>query len=143
MADPFVGKTPKVTETTAPEAGDKPVAAAMAPVPVTIIGTMADTIPSSGTIAVTPGAQQPNLVVRAITPLVAILIRFVNVYLGMVVGLLGTAATSNAITAPDFGHLLLKCAGLAVGGSVVLLLKDVVTVLGNLERKYPLATGSI
>jgi len=113
------------------------------PVVVTVVDTGNGTkMPPNGTIAVTPDSQ-PNLVVVVVTPLMALLIRFVNVYIGMLVGLLGTAMTSSAITAPDFGHLVLKCASLAIGGAVVLSLKDVITVLGGLERKYPLLTGSV
>ena len=114
------------------------------PVAVTIIGTGdGQVVPATGTIATTPGPSQPNLLVTVVTPLMAIVIRFVNVYVGMLVGLLGAAMTSNALPAPDFGHLVLKCASLAIGGAVVLSLKDVITVLGGLERKYPLLTGSV
>lgn len=121
----------------------KTVTEPVQPVAVTIIGT-SDNAPSmAGVTAVTPGQQTPNVLINIVNPIVAIVVRFVNVYIGMVVGLLGTAMTSNAISAPDFGHLLLKCAGLAIGGAVVLSLKDVVTVFGRLEQKYPLATGSI
>jgi hypothetical protein len=114
---------------------------AIPPVAVTIIG--GDPATTTGTIATTAGQTQPNLVITVVTPVVALAVRFLNVYLGMVVGLLGTAMTSSAITAPDFGHLILKCAGLAIGGAVVLSLKDLVTIFGKLEQKYPLATGSI
>lgn len=96
----------------------------------------------TGTVLTTPD-HQPNVIVTVITPVLALLVRFINVYVGMVVGLLGTAMTSNAITAPDFWHLFIKCCGLAVGGAVVLMLKDIVTIFGRLEQKYPLATGSI
>jgi hypothetical protein len=110
------------------------------PVAVTVIGTP----PVGGPVTVvTPGASQPNIVVTVVSPLVAIVVRFLNVYVGMVVGLLGTAMTSGAIAAPDFYHLVLKCGGLAIGGAVVLSLKDVVTVLSGLEQKFPLATGSV
>lgn len=135
--------TPVVVGTAAVVAGDKPTTAMLPPVPVTIIGTMADAVPTTGTIGVTPGPQQPNVLITVVTPFMALLVRFLNVYVGMVVGLLGTAMTSTAIPAPDFLHLVLKCAGLAIGGAVVLSLKDLVTIFGRLEQKYPLATGSI
>lgn len=122
----------------------KVVTAAIEPVSVAIIG---GTVPAgspltTGTTATTPD-HQPNLVVTVITPIMALLIRALNVYVTAVVGLLAAAMTSNAITAPDFAHLLLKCAGLAIGGTVVMLLKDIVTVTSGLERKFPLATGSV
>jgi hypothetical protein len=45
--------------------------------------------------------------------------------------------------APDFAHLVLKCMSLAVAGAVVLSLKDLVTIFGKLEGKYPLLSGSV
>ena len=118
--------------------------AAIPAVSVAIIGTGdgGGSPLTSGVVAVTAN-HMPNLVVQVVTPLAALVIRFVNTYVGIVVGLLAAGMTSNAIPAADFGHLLLKCMGLAVAGSVVLLLKDVVTIFGKLEQKYPLATGSV
>lgn len=114
------------------------------PVVITVIGGTGDggAPLTTGTVATTPD-HQPNIVLTVVTPLVAILVRFINVYVGMVVGLLGTAMTSNAIPAPDFWHLFLKCASLAIGGAVVLSMKDIVTIFGKLEGKFPLASGSI
>lgn len=110
------------------------------PVPVTIIGTGDGLVP--GTKAITPH-DQPNIVVNVVQPIVALFFRFVNVYIGNVVGLLAVGMTSSELPAADFGHLLLKCMGLAIAGSVVLLLKDVVTISQKLEQKYPLLTGSV
>jgi hypothetical protein len=125
---------------------DKAVPATIAPVQVAIIGTGTGdgggTPITSGTVAMTPD-HMPNLAVRVITPVVAIAVRFLNVYIGTVVGLLVPAMTSNVIPAPDFYHLLMKCAGLAVGGAVVLSLKDIVTIFARLEQKFPLLTGSV
>ncbi len=120
-----------------------------APIPPIVV-TMIDTGTTpgggspltTGTQASTPD-HQPNIVLDMVKPVVALVIRFVNVYVGMVVGLLGTAMTSNAIPAPDFWHLIVKCMGLAIGGAVVLMLKDVVTIFGKLERDHPLLTGSV
>ncbi len=124
--------------------GEKNILTETPPVSVTIIGTGdgGAPLPCDGTVIQTPGAQ-PNLIVQVVTPIVALVIRFLNVYLGMVIGLLGTAMTSNAIPAPDFAHLFMKCAGLAIGGAVVLSLKDIVTIFSGLEKKFPLATGSV
>jgi len=116
------------------------------PVKVSIVGT-GDTgnggLPATGTVAHTPGAHNPNLIVEIVPPIVALLVRFGNVYVGNLVGLLAAGMTSNAIPAPDFWHLLMKCASLAVAGAVVLMLKDVVTVFGKLEQRFPLASGSV
>jgi len=112
----------------------------MPPVAVTVIGTGDGLV--GGTKATTP-PDQPNLVVNVVQPVVALLVRFVNVYIGNLVGLLAAGMTSNAIPASDFGHLVLKCASLAVASAVVLSLKDIVTVFGKLEQKFPLLTGSV
>ena len=115
----------------------------MESVKVTVIGTGGESEGLvGGTTARTP-TLQPNIYVNVISPFVAIVVRFLNVYVGMVVGLLGTAMTSQAITAPDFGSLLIKCMGLAVGGAVVLSLKDIVTIFARLENKFPLSTGQV
>lgn len=116
---------------------------AVEPVVVSVIGTGDGSKLPSGTVATTPGAHEPNIVVRVVTPILALAIRFVNVYIGSLVGILGAAMTSNIIPAHDFYHLLLKCAGLAVAGSVILLLKDIVTVFGGLEKRFPIASGSV
>lgn len=113
-------------------------------VPVAIIGTAdASKIPP-GIEAVTEGAHNPNLtIVAVIPPLVAVGVRFVNTYLTTLVGLITAAATTNIIPAHDFYHLVLKCAGLSVASAGIGLMKDLVTVFGRLEGKYPLATGSV
>ena len=116
------------------------------PVHVTMVGTGdggggGAPIPS-GTMATTPD-HQPNIIVKVVTPLAAIVIRFSNAYLTALVGLVTVGLTSDAIPAADFAHLVVKCAGLSLAGPGVALLKDVITILGNLEKKYPLLTGSV
>ena len=118
----------------------KAVTELVPPVPVTIIGTGDGLV--TGTKATTPH-DQPNIVVNVVQPVVALALRFVNVYIGNVVGLLAVGITSHELPASDFYDLLLKCMGLAVAGAVVLTLKDVVTVTAKLEQKYPLLTGSV
>lgn len=118
----------------------------MLPVAVTIIGTSTGDgplVPATGTIAKTPGAHQPDLIVTVVTPLMAIVIRFANVYIGSLAGILAGAMASDVIPAADFVHLFRACAGLALGGAVLLSLKDVATVLTGLEKKFPLLTGSV
>lgn len=128
MTDPLATKT----ETTV-----------VPPVTVTVIGTDAAGAPlTTGTQATTPD-HQPNLIVQVVNPLVAVALRFLNVYLGNLVGLVTAGMTSNAIPAQDFGHLVAKCAGLAVAGAVVLSMKDILTVFSGLEKRWPLASGSV
>ncbi len=112
-------------------------------VPVTIIGTGDGSVPSTGTVAVTPRPSSPNLIITVVTPLMAISIRFANAYLTALVGLVLAGMTSNIIPANDFVSLVGRCATLSLAGPGVSLAKDLITVLGRLERKYPLATGSV
>lgn len=113
------------------------------PVAVTIIGTGDGASPSlAGTIAVTPG-QQPNVLINIVTPLMALGVRFANVFLTGLLGILTGAMATNVIQASDFLHLVYKCAGLAIAGAGMGLIKDLVTIFGKLEQKNPLLTGSI
>jgi hypothetical protein len=101
---------------------------------------------SSGTIAETPGHSQPNLAVNVIGPTVAIIVRFVSIYLTIFLGLITAALTphgQNAIPWQDFSHLLVTCATLSLSGSLLDLIKNLVTIFGRLEGKYPLLTGSV
>ncbi len=123
--------------------GEKVITGPVEPVKVAIVGTGDGGLPASGTIATTPGSHNPNLIVEVISPIVALIVRFLNVYIGSLVGLLAAGMTSNAIPASDFWHLFLKCASLAVAGAVVLSLKDIVTIFAGLEKKFPLGSGSV
>lgn len=117
------------------------------PVAVTVIGTgsaVGGPAPlATGVEAVTPAQSQPNLLVLVVSPIAAILIRFANTYLTVLVGLVGAGLTSDAIPYSDFFDLVLRCAGLSVAGAGLGLLKDCATVFGRLETKYPLLTGSV
>lgn len=97
----------------------------------------------TGTIAVTPAPHQPNLVTIVVSPLVAIVIRFANTYLTVLVGLVAAGMTSDVIPYTDFFNLISKCAGLSIAGAGLGLLKDLVTIFGKLEGKFPLLTGSV
>lgn len=116
----------------------------IAPVPVTIIGTGDGQSPSlAGTIATTPG-QQPNLLVNVVTPFMAIAVRFGN---GFCVAFVG------ALTAGGLGQTVMPHGSLIdiIKPSVILalsiagvgLIKDCATVFSGLEKKFPLASGSV
>lgn len=123
----------------------------VAPTPVTLIGTKKDMIPTVGTIATTPGPGQPNVVVEnIITPFVAIVVRFAFMFAKSVAGFLtlsmvppGGNPVLIAMHGMDFYHLLLTGIGLSIAPTVYDLLQSLVGVLGKLEQKYPLLTGSI
>jgi len=115
------------------------------PLPVTLIGVRSENSGApivDGQVIATPD-HQPNLVVQVITPLLAVVIRFTNAYLTAIVGLLVGGPATGLVTAVDLYHLVLKCASLALFGPVVALLKDVITILTGLERKFPIATGNV
>lgn len=112
-------------------------------VTVAMIGTGDGGKLPTGTEAVTPDPHQPNIVVKVVTPVLAILIRFANAYVTALIGLVTVGLTTDALPAADFGVLVIRCTGLAIAGPAVSLAKDIVTILGGLEKKYPLATGSV
>jgi hypothetical protein len=142
MTDPGLPPTPSAPKLADPT---KIVTEPLAPVAVAIIGMPSPPgvdPPATGSIIQTP-AHQPNYILTVIPPLLAIFVRFANAYLTTLVGLVGVGMTSNALPAADFAHLVLKCAGLSVAGAGFGLLKDLITVFGRLEGKYPLLTGSV
>lgn len=118
----------------------------VAPVTVAIVGTGDGSRLASGTVATTAGSHEPNIVIQAVQPVVAVGVRFANTFLIQLVGLLVAAMTPTGATvlhARDFFHLVALCAGLALPGAGLGFLKDLVTIFGRLEQKFPLATGSI
>lgn len=113
------------------------------PVTISIVGTgntsgggVAPT--PDGTEAVTPGAQ-PNLLVNVVPPVIAIAVRFVNQFLTAFAGFIGVDFVSPDLFSLDLRSMAL----LALSAATIGLLKNLVTVFGRLEGKYPLYTGSI
>lgn len=114
------------------------------PVVVSVVGTGDGTRLPSGTVAETRGVATPNVVVKVITPFVALGVRFLNAYLTTLVGLITAGLVGkDVLPAADFVALLVICAKLSLAGPVVDLIKNAVTILGRLEGKYPLLTGSV
>jgi hypothetical protein len=116
------------------------------PVQVAVIGTGDGSKLADCTVAVTAGAHEPNIIVTVVGPLLAIVIRFVNVFLVQLVGLLiagMTPAGAKLLYTGDFLHLVVVCSSLALPGAGLGFIKDLVTVFGRLESKYPLLTGSV
>jgi len=119
------------------------------PVTISIIGTgtsegggVAPT--PSGQVATTPGTQ-PDLIINVITPMMAILVRFVTLFLNTFVGALTAAGVGGPelLGATDFHGVALSGAWLSLSVAGVGLLKNLATVFMRLEGKYPIATGSI
>lgn len=115
-------------------------------VPVTLIGTGPGT-DMKGITAVTPSKNTPNIIVTSvISPLVAVLIRFIHLYLTTLVGLITAGVTplaDNLIAYTDFMTLVTGCMLLAIPGPAIGALKDIITIFGRLEGKFPLLTGNI
>jgi hypothetical protein len=115
------------------------------PVTVTVIGDASSggaPIPS-GTVLVTPD-HQPNVVYRVITPLVAILVRFVNTFCVSLAGSLSAGGlTANIMPHADFTGLVKSAVILAACIAGVGLVKDSATVFSGLEKQFPIATGSV
>lgn len=112
-------------------------------VKVTMIGTGDGSKVEPGTV-VTSGLSA-NMQVGLIRPVVALAVRFVHLYLTTFVGLLTAAGVGAETFAVDatFQQVVAASALSSLIVSGVGTLKDLVTVFGNLEHKYPLATGSI
>lgn len=129
-------ETPKTTE-------ERP----LSPVAVTVIGhgpvTGGSAPMETGLVATTPAPNQPNLLVTVVTPIAAVCIRFINTYLTVLTGLVAAGMTSDIIPHTDFFELVVSCAGLSIAGAGVGLLKDLVTIFGRLEGKFPLLTGNV
>ncbi len=129
-------------------ADDKTDVVAVPTVTVAVVGTGDGglTHPLHDTIAVTPD-HLPNVSVKVIAPLVAIGVRFGNIYLNSLSGFLVAATMTpqgaKLLGGREFSHTLYVCAGLAVAPAMVGFVKDLVTIFGKLEGKYPLLTGSI
>lgn len=130
------------------------------PVAIAIVGTGSTGTGDGGIVpspvrmeAVTPG-QQPNLFVKVITPVMAILIRAIYLFLVTFSAILsaeGLAATGldptgvikNVISVADFKQAVMLAAWLGFIAAFLGTVKNLVTIFGQLEGKYPLATGSI
>lgn len=118
---------------------------ALDPVSVTIVGTGTGDGVVKGTIGVTP-PHQANLVVNVVSPIVALAVRFANIFATTLLGLLGAAVTPaghEMLGAGDFNKLLINCASLSLAPAVLDLLKNLITIFGRLENKYPLLTGNV
>jgi len=113
------------------------------PVRVAVIATGDASRLPMNTLVETPDSDQPNIVMKSIPPLVAVLVRFANTFLTVLLGLVTGSLATNVIPAKDFLDLVMKCAGLSVAGAGIGLIKDLVTIFSGLEQRYPLKTGNV
>lgn len=120
--------------------GEKPVPE----LPVTVIGVRT---PDSGAPIVngqviqTPDSQ-PNLVVRVISPLVAVFVRAAKVFINTLLGGLGLTGVSAATGTLPWASWE-AAAATAASAAFVSILLNATTILGDLEKRFPLLTGSV
>lgn len=122
---------------------NKDVTSSMEPIQVSVVG---GTGTGTGSGLVETPAGQPNIAIRIITPIVAILVRFAHTFGITLVGLLTAAMTplgENVLQPMAFADLVMACARLSVAGASVGAIKDIVTIFGKLEGKFPLLTGGV
>jgi len=117
------------------------------PVTISIVGTgdgagggMAPT--PNGTLATTPD-HQPNLLVQVIPPVVAIIVRAVSLFLTTFVGLLTAAGIGVGASGANVAATITSCAYASLIVAGMGTLKNLITIFGRLEGKFPIATGSI
>ncbi len=110
---------------------DEDKTAAIPPVVVTVIGgTGAGSPLTTGTVGITPD-HQPNLVAQVVPPVRAMLIRGLYLFF---FSLSGSLVTEHSLKA----SALTALAAMGLG-----IVRDCVTIFGNLEKQFPLATGSV
>lgn len=118
---------------------------AIAPVNVAVISGTGDggSPLTTGTMGTTPD-HQPNIVIQVVTPIVAILVRFANDFCvslagSLTAGSLGTKYLPHTTVA----DMVQVSAFLAICIAGVGLVKNAATVFSGLEKKFPLASGSV
>lgn len=87
----------------------------------------------------TPAGHSDEMV-KIITPVAAIVIRTAKTYVQSLIGFLaasGLGMAPSVLPAGDFGHLLGKCAGLALAPAFMSMLYNISTLLTALGDKYP------
>lgn len=111
------------------------------PVSVSIIGTSEGLV--NCTTAKTP-PDQPNIIIKIVSPLVAVGVRFGNTFCVSFAGSLTAGGlTVKVMPHADFAQLLSLSAFLALCIAGVGLVKDSATVFSGLEKRFPLGSGSI
>ncbi len=127
---------------------DKTVQTPIPPVVVTMVGTGTgdgggSPIPS-GTTLKTPD-HQPNVIIRVVAPIWAILVRAGYTFSTALVSALTVGGLTGEKILPhaDFVELLHSAIFLASVTTGLGALKDVATVFSGLEKKFPLASGSV
>lgn len=114
---------------------------------VTIIGTGTGdggTPLSTGVLAQTPD-HLPNLVLRVISPALAIIVRAIVAFLTAASGVLTAAGLggSKLFGASDLHGILVIAAWTGVCAAIPVTAKNLLTIFAGLEGKFPLWTGTV
>lgn len=114
------------------------------PVTVAIIGTGDGSRLPSGTIAETPGKHEPNIIVKVVLPIVALLVRFGYDWCVSFSGsMLAGGVTTKVLPHTDLESMLSGAIILATSIAGVGAVKNAATIFSGLEKKFPLASGSV
>lgn len=106
------------------------------PVHVTIMGATGSGESKVREIVTHDG--QPNIIATFIPTTLAVIVRFLDTFLTILVAAVTAGSVTNLIPAKDFWELLLKCASLSVAGAIIGLLKDLIVIAGQLKKRFPL-----
>lgn len=83
---------------------------------------------------------RPDVLVKVVTPIAAILVRAAKTYMQTLLGLLSAAGlgmASSTLPPGDFLHTLKICAGLSIGSGVMSLLTNITLLLTALGDRFP------
>ena len=123
-----------------PPAANASLVPIIAPVAVSVIGVSDSKTP---TVVVTPD-HEPNYIVTFISPIVAIFVRFGYEFCISLAGSMAAGGiTTSVLPHTDFISLLKPAVFLAACIAGIGLLKNLATVFSGLEKKFPLASGSV
>lgn len=90
-------------------------------------------------------AGVPNIAVEVIGPGAAVLVRFLHLFGLVWLALMTTGGVTGQSILPwgDFSELATKCAYAAAITAGMGAAKDIVTLLGKLEQRFPFLTGNV
>lgn len=110
-----------------------------ATVTVLAIGTGTGTgSPTPAQLVETPAGHK-DVIIKFITPLVAITVGFVVTFLTVLLAVIAAASASpDMIPFADFLQLVTKASKVALTGATLNLLKDLLTLFTSLRQKFPL-----
>ena len=110
----------------------------VAPVAMTLVSSTGTGDGGTKTALIQTPAGQPNILATYITPVAALLSRFVTYFLTNLLGVMTTVSATGMIPFHDFKDLLLKSATISLGGALLSSGKDLLTLFTAISKKFPL-----